>query len=240
MSAVESAVSERLRRVRDRLLAACERGGRDPEEIVLLGVSKRQPLDRVRAAITAGLTVLGENQVQEALAKSAELPVDLDWHLIGHLQSNKVKPAVRLFGTIHSIDRLKIARKIDLEAERQDRRIGGFVQVNLGAESTKHGYPEAGLAEAIGPLAELRRLRIVGLMAIPPFEQDLAAMRRWFRRLRRLRDEVFADARWRDCPGWLSMGMSHDFEVAIEEGATHVRVGSSIFGERPVAPEARQ
>jgi PLP dependent protein len=233
MSAVEPAVSERLDRVRDRLRAACERSGRAPEDVVLLGVSKRQPLDRVRAAIAAGLTVLGENQVQEAVTKSAVLPVDVDWHLVGHLQSNKVKPAVRLFGTIHSIDRLKIAHKVDLEAQRQGRRIDGFVQVNLGDEPSKHGFGAEGLAESVRPLAELEWLRIVGLMAIPPFEQDLEAMRRWFRRLRRLRDEVFADVRWHGRPGWLSMGMSHDFEVAIEEGATHVRVGSSIFGERP-------
>ncbi len=239
MSADEPTVRERLDRIRARLRAACEKSERDPEDVVLLGVSKRQPLERVRAAIAAGLKVLGENQVQEAVAKSAELPVDVEWHLVGHLQSNKVKPAVRLFGTVHSIDRLKIARRIDREAERQSRRIDGFVQVNLGAEPSKHGYPEEGLVEAIRPLAELERLRVVGLMAIPPFERDPEAARRWFRRLRQLRDDVFADARWRDCPGWLSMGMSHDFEIAIEEGATHVRVGSAIFGERPVAPKAR-
>jgi len=232
MSAVETAVRERLNRVRDRLRAACERSGRDLDGVEMLGNSKRQPLDRVRAALAAGLTVLGENQVQEAVAKSAELPVGVDWHLVGHLQSHKVKAAVRLFSTIHSVDRVKIARKIDLEAERQDRRIDGFVQVNLGDEASKHGSPEAGLAEAMRPLAELERLRVVGLMAIPPFEPDPEAMRRWFRRLRQLRDEVFSDARWHGCPGWLSMVMSYDFEVAIEEGATHVRVGTSIFGER--------
>ncbi len=239
MSGVDS-VAERLSSVRRRLRAACERVGRDPGDVVLLGISKRQPLERVREAIAAGLEVLGENQVQEAVTKSAQLPVNVDWHFVGHLQSNKAKIAARLFSTIHSIDSLKIARKIDLAAERQGRRIDGLIQVNLGAELSKHGYPVEGLIEAVRPLADLENLRIVGLMAIPPYEEDPEAARRWFARLRQLRDEVFSRAEWAGAPGLLSMGMSHDFEVAIEEGATHVRVGTSIFGERPVAPEARK
>lgn len=242
MSTVEAEIAGRLGEVRRRLRAVCERCGRDPKDVVLLGISKRQPLERVRAAIAAGLEVLGENQVQEAVAKSAQLPVDVDWHFVGHLQSNKAKAAVRLFSTIHAIDRLKIARKIDLQAERQGRKIDGLVQVNLGAEASKHGYPAEGLAEAIRPLADLDNLRIGGLMAIPPYEEDLEAARRWFARLRQLRDEIFARPEWAGAPGWLSMGMSHDYPVAIEEGATHVRVGTSIFGRRPegVAPEARK
>ena len=229
----EAAVAERLAEVQRRCREACQRCGRDPEGVTLLGISKRQPLERVRAAIAAGLKVLGENQVQEAVSKSSSLAVDVDWHLVGHLQSNKVKPAVRLFDTIHSIDRSKIARKIDGEAARQGRRIRGFVQVNLGAEPSKHGYPVEELFETIAPLAELRNLEIVGLMAIPPYEEDTDAAREWFRRLRQTRDDLLTRSEWRECPGWLSMGMSHDFEVAIEEGVTHVRVGTSIFGKRP-------
>ena len=246
MSEVEAAVAERLAGVRRRIVEACGRCGRDPETVTLLGISKRQPLERVRAAIRAGLRTLGENQIQEATSKVGELPTFVDWHLVGHLQSNKVKPAVRIFGAIHSIDRLKIARKIAREAESQGKRIDGFIQVNQGAEPSKHGYPRVGLLEAVAPLAELEHLRIVGLMAIPPYEQDLDRARRWFRQLRQLRDELTARPEWSGMPGWLSMGMSHDFEVAIEEGATHVRVGTSIFGERPaygerqVAPEARK
>lgn len=242
MSSVESTVAERLESVQQRVRSACERAGRDPGEVTLLGIGKRQPLERVRAAIAAGLRVLGENQVQEAVAKSAQLPVDLEWHFVGHLQSNKVKPAVRLFRVIHAIDRLKIARRIDLEASRQGRRIEGLIQVNLGAETSKHGFAPAGLFEAIRPLADLEHLEVAGLMAIPPYEEDLAAARLWFRRLRELRDEMAARPEWsapprrganETFPGWLSMGMSHDFEAAIEEGATHVRVGTSIFGARP-------
>ncbi len=162
MSAVETAVAERLGRVRRRVALACERCRREAAAVTLLGISKRQPLERVRAAISAGLRTLGENQIQEAVSKCAQLPVDVDWHLVGHLQSNKVKPAVRIFGTIHSIDRLKIARRIALEAGRQGKRIDGFIQVNLGAEPSKHGYPGEGLIEAVRPLAELEPLRIVG------------------------------------------------------------------------------
>ena len=232
MSSVEPSIAERLADVRRRVREACERSGRDPGEVTLLGISKRQPLTRVRAAVAAGLQVLGENQVQEAIGKSAQLPADIEWHFVGHLQSNKTKPAVRLFAAIHSIDRLKIARRIELEAERQGKRLEGFVQVNLGEEPSKSGYAVEGLCEALRPLADLERLRIVGLMAIPPHEENLEAARQWFRRLRQLRDELGSRPEWSGFPGGLSMGMSHDFEVAIEEGATHVRVGTSIFGER--------
>ncbi len=231
MSVVET-VAERLGEVWRRVELACERCGRDAAAVTLLGISKRQPIERVRAVISAGLRTLGENQIQEAVAKTAELPVDVDWHLVGHLQSNKVKPAVRIFGTIHSVDSTKIARKIAREAGRQRKQIDGFIQVNLGAEPSKHGFPSEDLLESVRPLAELEDLRIVGLMAIPPYEQDLDAARGWFRRLRELRDKLAARPEWAGIPGWLSMGMSHDFEAAIEEGATHVRVGTSIFGER--------
>lgn len=233
MSSVEQEITEHLESVQRRVRAACERSGRDPAAVALLGISKRQPIRRIRAALAAGLRILGENQVQEAVAKSAELPIDIEWHFVGHLQSNKVKAAVRLFGTIHSIDRLKIARRIDVEARHQGKHIAGLVQVNLGSEPSKHGYPADGLIDALRPLVDLERLRIVGLMAIPPYEEDQTAAREWFVRLRELRDEIAIQPEWRGFPGWLSMGMSHDFEWAIEEGATHVRVGTSIFGSRP-------
>ena len=233
MASVEKTIGERLEDVRRRVCEACDRGSRGPEEVTILGISKRQPLERVRAAITAGLRVLGENQIQEAVAKSSQLPVGVEWHFVGHLQSNKAKSAVRLFDAVHSIDRLKIARRLDLEAQRQGRRLKGFVQVNLGSESTKQGYATEGLIEALRCLADFEHLRIVGLMAIPPYEEDFNAARIWFRRLRELRDEMGSRPEWAGFPGHLSMGMSHDFETAIEEGATHVRVGTSIFGQRP-------
>ncbi|MEM7349465.1 MAG: YggS family pyridoxal phosphate-dependent enzyme [Acidobacteriota bacterium] len=232
MNSVEQTIAERLATIRSRVHEACQRSGRDPEEVHLLGISKRQPLEKIRAAIDAGLRTLGENQIQEAVAKSAELPVGIEWHFVGHLQSNKAKAAARLFDFVHSVDRPKIARRLDAEAKRLGRRIQGFAQVNLGAEVTKKGYAVEGLVEALKPLAELEHLRLVGLMAIPRYEQDLESARRWFRELRELRDQVAAQHEWHDFPGLLSMGMSHDFEIAIEEGATHIRVGTSIFGQR--------
>lgn len=235
------AVAERLEAIQARIHSACRRAGRDPGEVVLVGASKRQPLERLRAAARAGLHVFGENQVQEAEVKIPELPVDLDWHFIGTLQSNKARSAARLFSTVHSIDRLKIARALDREAGQQDRRLKGFVQVHLGTEPTKHGFPEdAGeLVESLRPLAQLRHLDVVGLMTIPPREEDPERQRGWFRRLRELRDRLAGEPEWRGFPGWLSMGMSRDFELAIEEGATHVRVGSSIFGPRLDQPIRR-
>ncbi|MCP4654621.1 MAG: YggS family pyridoxal phosphate-dependent enzyme [bacterium] len=227
-----SPVAARLAELEGRIHAACERCGRDPAEVVLVGIGKRQPLERLRAAAAAGLRVFGENRVREAVEKSAELPVEIEWHLVGPLQSNKVKPAVRLFDAIHSLDRPKIARLLDREAERQDRRLRGFIQVHVGAEPGKHGFAVDGLAEAVRPLAELERIEVVGLMAIPPYEEDRERARSWFRSLRELRDELAARPEWSGFPGWLSMGMSHDFEIAVEEGATHVRVGTALFGPR--------
>jgi hypothetical protein len=175
--------------------------------------------------------VFGENRVQEAQRKASELPAAVEWHLIGPLQSNKVKTTLGLFTVVHSVDRVKIGQLLDREAAARRRPLDGFLEVNLGAEPSKHGFPAAQLAAAIAPLGGLPWLRLVGLMAIPPEETSAEAMRPWFRRLRELRDEL------RRAPEWsalrrLSMGMSGDFEVAVEEGATHVRVGTALFGPR--------
>ena len=234
-------VADRLADVRERIRLACERCGRDPRDVTLIGASKRQPIERLRAAAEAGLRTFGENQVQEAEVKVPVLPVDLDWHFIGTLQSNKAKPAVRIFSTVHSLDRPKIARVLAEEAGRQNRRLKGFIQVHLGDEPTKHGFPEDGeaLVRAVRPLAGLERLEVVGLMALPPYEDDPVAQRAWFRKLAELRDLLADEAEWRGFPGLLSMGMSDDFEIAVEEGATHVRVGSSLFGPRLDQPIRR-
>ena len=208
------------------------RCGRNASEICLVAVSKRQSEGSIRAAMVAGHRCFGENQVQEAVAKAANLPTDLEWHMIGPLQGNKVKPATRLFDTIHSVDRLKIARLLNKEAAKLSRRLDIFVQVNVGNEPSKHGFAVDAFEAEVRPLATLQNLRIVGLMAIPPFEEEAAAARRWFSELRDLRDLAAAWSDWPDFPGFLSMGMSHDFEIAIEEGATHVRVGTGIFGRR--------
>ncbi|HEX6898415.1 MAG TPA: YggS family pyridoxal phosphate-dependent enzyme [Thermoanaerobaculia bacterium] len=225
-------MAERLGQIRSRIENACRRAGRSPGDVVLVGVSKTQPASAVAEAFQAGLRVFGENRVQEGLAKGRELPPELEWHLIGPLQSNKVRQALDLFHTIHSIDRPKIAEAVDHEAGARGLTIAGFLEVNVGDEESKHGFPAAGLAEAVRPLAGLRHLRIQGLMAIPPPGETPEDSRRWFRRLRELRDELATRPEWRGFPGWLSMGMSDDFEVAVEEGATHVRVGTALFGPR--------
>jgi pyridoxal phosphate enzyme (YggS family) len=227
-------LSERYLQITRRIEEACGRSGRRPEEVVLVGASKTQPPAVLAAAWRAGLRVFGENRVQEALAKSRELPAppyDIEWHLIGPLQSNKVKPALDLFRAVHSVDRVRIAEALDQEAGRRGLTIPGFLEVNLGREESKHGFSPERLAEAARPLADLEHLRIVGLMAIPP-QEEAEGSRPWFRRLRELRDELGSRPEWPGFPGWLSMGMSHDFEVAIEEGATHVRVGTALFGPR--------
>ena len=241
MTTSSDTVADRLADIREKIRQACERSGRDPREVTLIGASKRQPVERLRAAAEAGLRTFGENQVQEAEVKIPVLPVDLDWQFIGTLQSNKAKPAVRLFSTFHSVDRPKIARVLSEEAARQDRHLEGFLQVHLGDERSKHGFPDDGddLVRAARPLARLDRLHLVGLMAIPPFEEDREAQRSWFRQLRELRDFVAGQPEWRGFPGLLSMGMSDDFEIAVEEGATHVRVGSSLFGPRLDKPIRR-
>ena len=231
----------RLAAVQARIAKACDRGGRKAGDVVLVGVSKTHPAAAVAAAWRAGLRVFGENRVQEAVAKNREVAAFIEtppeWHLIGPLQSNKVRLALELFRTIQSIDRPGIATALDREAGARGLHLTGFLEVNVGAEASKHGFLPAGLAAAARPLADLQHLRIAGLMAIPPQSEDPEDSRRWFVRLRELRDELAArpewSARWAGgAGGWLSMGMSHDFEAAVEEGATHVRVGTALFGSR--------
>ena len=228
-----TAVAERLREIESRIAAACERSDREPQSITLVGAGKRQPIDKLLQAHEAGLRIFGENRVQEAAAKVDLLPDSVEWHLLGPLQSNKARRAAALFDFVHSVDRVKIARALDREATGLGRVLSGFLEVNLGAETSKHGFSPERLPDQVAPLSELASLRVVGLMAIPPREETETATRAWFRRLRELGAELFERPEWSGSPGWLSMGMSADFEIAIEEGATHVRVGTSLFGPRP-------
>jgi len=233
-------VAERLAEVRQRIAAACVRAGRDPADVTLVGASKAQPVERLVAAARAGLTVFGENRVQEAEthrraveeALGPEAAGRLSWHLIGPLQSNKAKAAAELFDAIQSVDRPKIARVLERELAARGRAVPALVEVNVGGEESKHGVRPERLAEAIRPFADSEHLRIVGLMVIPPPGDAPEDSRPWFRRTRDLRDELGARPEWSGWPGLLSMGMSDDYEVAVEEGATHVRVGSALFGPR--------
>jgi pyridoxal phosphate enzyme (YggS family) len=234
----DAPVAERLAWIRNRIEEACRRSGRPAGSVILMGASKTQSPARLAEAWEAGLRVFGENRVQEAVAKSRELPPHvqgIEWHLIGPLQSNKVRPAVELFRAVHSIDRPGIAEALDREAAARGKGLDGFLEINLGGEASKHGFVPEGLADAVRPLAGLTHLRIAGLMAIPPPGETAEDSRPWFRKLRELRDDLAGCPEWQGFPGWLSMGMSDDFEVAVEEGATHVRVGTALFGPRRTA-----
>ena len=211
-----------LERVRERIAQAARRAGRRPEEILLVAVSKTAPVERVRDAIDAGVPALGENRVQEAKEKIRELAHPVPWHLIGGLQTNKARDAVALFDLIQSVDRLELARELD---RRASKPVDVLLEVNVGAEPSKGGFAPADLKTALEAIAELPRLRVRGLMTIPPAVSDPEQARPSFRLLRELRDQTGLTE--------LSMGMSADFEVAIEEGATMVRVGTAIFGARP-------
>lgn len=227
-------VAHRLSELEQRISTAALRAGRSPAAIRLIGASKQQPVAALREAYAGGLRRFGENRVQEGLAKAAELPDDVEWHLLGPLQSNKVRAALKRFRVFHAIDRPAIALALDSEAARQGLVVTGLIEVNLGDEPSKHGFAPASLAEAVAPLAALDHLRLEGLMAIPPPGPTSEAARPWFRRLRELRDALAERPEWRARPfaGELSMGMSDDFEVAVEEGATFVRLGTRLFGPR--------
>ncbi|MCM2269591.1 MAG: YggS family pyridoxal phosphate-dependent enzyme, partial [Thermoanaerobaculia bacterium] len=227
-----SRVAARLAEIGDRIAAAAARAGRDRAEVRLVAASKTQPVAALAAAYEAGVRRFGENRVQEAQSKAPELPADVEWHLLGPLQSNKARPAVALFSLFHAVDRVRIARVLDAEAAAQGRRVRGLLEVNLGGEASKHGFDPETLAETAAPLAELVHLRLEGLMAIPPPTPTPEAARPYFRRLAELRARLNARPEWSGRLVELSMGMSDDFEVAIEEGATFVRVGTRLFGPR--------
>jgi hypothetical protein len=227
---VSETIRDRLLRVQERIRAAASRAGRDASSVSLVAVSKAMPVDVIRQAVEAGVTILGENRVQEARDKIAVLPGVSTWHLVGHLQTNKAKLAVELFQLIHSLDSLRLARALDRQGEQAARPVRCLIEVNLGGEESKSGMTEDGVRPLLEAAADLHHLRIEGLMALPPFFPDPEQVRPYFRRLRTLRDKLrdegfpLAD---------LSMGMTHDFELAIEEGATMVRIGTAIFGPRP-------
>lgn len=217
---------------------AAMRAGRSPEEIRLIAVTKTVEVEVLREAVDIGLRVFGENKVQEAREKIGQLKgllgehaLNIEWHLIGHLQKNKAKYAVQLFDLIHSVDSIELAEELNRQAERTGKLQRILVQVKLSAETTKHGAAEQELLPLLERTAALRNLDVRGLMTMPPFFDDPERARPYFRRLRELRDA--AEQKGFRLPE-LSMGMSDDFEVAIGEGATMVRIGTRIFGKRPV------
>lgn len=226
-------IATSLAAVRERLARSVERAGRSPSSVRLIAISKTRPADDVRAAFEAGQTEFGENRVQEALEKiGATSDIPIAWHLVGHLQSNKARKAAAAFGWIHSIDSADLLKRVDEAAEDAGRRPELFIQVDLAGEPTKHGAPADAWLSVFEAASSCRAARVTGLMLLPPFFDDPEEARPYFRRLREIRDELAARGVAPELLHELSMGMSHDFEVAVEEGATLVRVGTAIFGER--------
>lgn len=227
-------VRDRVEQVRRRMAEAASRAGRDPDEVELVAVTKTVPVSRIREAVDAGAMLLGENRIQEASDKIALLSsLPVKWHLIGHLQTNKSRPAAELFDLIHSLDSLKLAAALDRHGASLRKQVRVLVEVNLEGEPSKAGILEADLLPLLQACRKFTHLAVEGLMAIPPFRRNPQEVRPFFRRLRWLRDQAA-----KACPDYplrhLSMGMSHDYEIAIEEGATLVRVGTAIFEGRPV------
>jgi pyridoxal phosphate enzyme (YggS family) len=229
-------LSDNITRVQKRIAAAARRAGRSANDVALMAVSKTFPPERIREAYAAGLRLFGENRVQELAGKAAAV-ADLreaEWHMIGHLQTNKAAKAAELFAAVDSVDSVKVAEKLELSARKLGKKLNVLVEVNVGGEAAKSGVSADSreLEDLLLSAPRLEALAFRGLMTVPPFTEDLEGARPFFRRLRELRDAIAA----RKLPGVgmdvLSMGMSHDFEVAIEEGSTCVRVGTAIFGVR--------
>jgi PLP dependent protein len=227
-------VADNLNAVKERIAKAAARVGRDPEAVRLVAVTKTMPVERIREAIEAGQRVFGENRVQEAQVKIEALGRAVQWHLIGHLQRNKVKFVCELFDLIESVDSLRLAQDINARAAQHDVVMPVLIQVNIGDETTKSGVPAAEALALVQQVAALPHIAIRGLMCVPPAVEIAEHARPYFVELRTLSEQIAREHIATVSMAELSMGMSHDFEVAIEEGATMVRVGSAIFGQRPV------
>ena len=219
-------------RIIEQITAAAAKARRDASEIRLLAAAKSQNPEAIRAAIASGITLIGENYVQEAADKQRVIIEPIEWHMIGHLQRNKAKAAVELFDLIESLDGFALARELDKEAAKHGRTIRAFVEVNLGGEESKSGIAKAQVSGLLEAISGLSHIRIEGLMTVPPFREDLELVRPYFRELREL-DEKLGELRLPNVAlKELSMGMTHDYRVAVEDGATIVRIGTALFGPR--------
>lgn len=226
-----SEIADRILRVQNRLRNAIDKAERNPDDVTLMAVSKKHGPDAIREACECGLTVFGENRVQEAGVKIPECPGQISWHLIGHLQRNKVRPAVELFDTIHSVDSRRLLETINRVCDETGHRMNVLLEVNVSGEAVKFGFQPEDVPAVLEEAAQFTHLDVTGLMTMPPATPDPEGARPHFRKLRELRNE------WQDKTGvplpTLSMGMSHDLEIAIEEGSNVVRIGTAIFGPRP-------
>ncbi len=226
-------MKQNLISIQQRIERSAKQCGRQPETIRLVAVGKTQSADRVREVIRSGATIIGENYIQEARKKFEQLvDLDIQWHFIGHLQSNKAKYAVRMFDLIHSVDSIKLAGELDRQAGKIGKRQNILIQVNIGDAPSKSGLAEKDAADDIVRIAEMKNLHIQGLMTMPPYFDAPEKARPYFAALRRLRDRLASNVRLTSDFKELSMGMTGDFEVAIHEGATLVRIGTALFGAR--------
>ena len=225
-------VAGNYRKIIDHVFEAAAKAGRDGTKIKLLAAAKSQSIDALRTAVAAGVTLVGENYVQEAKEKRQQIKATVEWHMIGHLQRNKTKAAVEVFDVIQSLDNVALARELDKEGRKRGKPIRALVEANLGDEESKAGIDRNGVAGLLEEIADLSNLRIEGLMTVPPFQDDPEKVRPYFRELRELKENLGG----KNLPNIelkeLSMGMTHDYTVAIEEGATIVRIGTALFGPR--------
>ncbi len=225
-------ISDNIKKVKDRIATAARHAGRDPSSIKLIVVTKTVDVERIREAVAAGVGVLGENRVQEAKEKIEQIGSLACWHLIGHLQSNKAKYAVKLFDLIHSIDSFELAQEVDKQAAKIGKIQNVLIEVNISGEASKAGIAAADAANLVGEAAVLKNISIKGLMTVPPFFGNAEEARPYFKKLSDLSARIKNENILQVSMGELSMGMSGDFVVAVEEGATMVRVGTAIFGAR--------
>ncbi len=225
-------IAENIRNIQERIALAARRVQRDPSTVKLVVVTKTVSRERIREALAAGAMILGENRVQEARDKIAELGPVASWHLIGHLQTNKAKYAATLFYLIHSVDSIALARELDRQAEKHGKEQDVLIEVNISGEASKAGVRAEDAKDLVRAVSQLKNIRVQGLMTMPPYSPDPEASRPHFRRLRELAAEIAKEEIPNASMKELSMGMSGDFEVAVEEGATLVRVGTAIFGGR--------
>ncbi len=225
-------VAANYRSILDCIDAAAVRSGRKAEEVKLLAAAKSQSVELVRAAVAAGVRLVGENYVQEAREKKQAIAAILEWHMIGHLQRNKVKMAVDLFDVIESLDSVALARELDKEGQKREKQIRAFIEVNLAGEESKSGIARAQAPALAAAVGEMGHVRVEGLMTVPPFREQLEEVRPYFRELRELKEELESLRIPNVDLKELSMGMTHDYSVAVEEGSTIVRIGTALFGPR--------
>jgi pyridoxal phosphate enzyme (YggS family) len=225
-------ILENLKRVKEKIANAARKSNRNENDIVIVAVTKNIPIQKIEEGINAGITIIGENRVQEAKLKYNILGNKVKWHMVGHLQRNKVKDAIKIFELIHSIDRIELVDEIEKEAQKQNIIVHGLVQVNISKEETKYGVEFEETEEFINKIAKYKNIKIFGLMGIGPLTENKERIRECFRNL----NNLFQKLKKYSYPNiemkWLSMGMSNDFEIAIEEGSNMVRIGTAIFGPR--------